>query len=108
MMLDEPMRPLPSRAGSARARLKVRTEDRNPQLWEHFEWLAATLMRLHPVLAFDLDAVYQTLDDRIAAFEADLRDLEAIRAVTASAPPTNRRRTGNRGLAAATPRQSTD
>jgi hypothetical protein len=68
---------------------RVRSEDANPSLWEHFEWLAATMVRIHPVLAFDRDSFDRTLAQRIASNEADLRDLEAMRTViVASQPPT--------------------
>jgi len=76
--------------------LRTRIDDANRDLYEHFEWIAATLVRLHPALAFDEAYVYRTLDDRIALAEADLRDLEAMRTTTASAPPTTRHRTVNR------------
>jgi hypothetical protein len=58
---------------------KVRTEDGNPDLWEHFEWLAATLVRLHPALAFDREAFQRNVGDYVALNEADLLDLEAMR-----------------------------
>jgi hypothetical protein len=74
--------------------LRMRIEDANHDLYEHFEWIAATLVRLHPALAFDQEYVYRTLDDRIAVVEADLRDMEAMRTVTASVPPTTGHRTG--------------
>ena len=59
--------------------LRVRTEDANPSFWEHFEWLAGTMVRLHPEAAFDQQAFDRRLDERITANEADLRDLEAMR-----------------------------
>jgi hypothetical protein len=72
--------------------LKARTMDVNPGLFEHFEWLAATMVRLHSALAFDQQRFMLTLADRLTAAEADLRDLEAMRAVTSVAPPTTGRR----------------
>jgi hypothetical protein len=65
-----------------------RTEDANPNLWEHFEWLAGTLVRIHPAAAFDQQLFGRTLEERIAAYEADLRDLEAMRALTVRLTPT--------------------
>jgi hypothetical protein len=62
---------------------KARMEDGNPQLFEHFEWLAATLVRLHPVMAFDQAAFERTLGGRLVAAQAELRDLEAMRAPVA-------------------------
>jgi hypothetical protein len=59
---------------------KVRAADANPELYEHFEWIAATLVRLHPALAFNQESFERTLGERIAQNEADLRDLEAMRA----------------------------
>jgi hypothetical protein len=61
--------------------LKVRTEDANPSFWEHFEWLAGTMVRLHPEAAFDQQSFDRRLKERITANEADLRDLEAMRRV---------------------------
>jgi hypothetical protein len=58
---------------------RVRTEGANPKFYEHFEWLAATMVRLHPVLAFDRETFDRTLQKSIAANEADLLDLEAMR-----------------------------
>ena len=58
---------------------RVRTEDANPGLYEHFEWLAGTLVRLHPALAFDRGSFDRTLETRIAGHESDLRDLEEMR-----------------------------
>jgi hypothetical protein len=84
--------------------LRVRTEDGNPQLFEHFEWLAATLVRLHPVLNPDPTSIYRTLDSTIAAFEADLRDMETIRGAVPSASPAHVRVTGSRTATATTPR----
>jgi hypothetical protein len=69
--------------------LKWRTEDANPDLWEHFEWLAGTIVRLHPAAAFDQQSFDRTLEQRIANNESDLRILEAMRTViVASQPPT--------------------
>ena len=68
--------------------VKVRAIDANPDLYEHFEWIAATLVRLHPVLAFDKASFERTLEERIAQNEADLRDLEAMRTVFTSASHT--------------------
>jgi hypothetical protein len=68
--------------------IKARTEDANPDFWEHFEWLAGTLVRLHPASAIDQQELDRTLGQRIAASEADLRDLEATRAVTVRVTPT--------------------
>lgn len=76
--------------------LSLRTLDANPDLFEHFEWLAATLVRLHPALAFDRESFDRTLEDRLASTEADLRDLEAMRTVIAFPPPTTGHRTGKR------------
>jgi hypothetical protein len=59
---------------------KVRLEDANPSFWEHFEWLARTLVRLHPAVAFDPESFDRTLKQRITTNEGDLRDLEAMRA----------------------------
>lgn len=64
--------------------MKVRIEDANPSLWEHFEWLAGTMVRIHPVLAFDRPSFDRTLAQRITSNESDLRDLEAMRTVTVS------------------------
>lgn len=72
---------------------KIRTADANPQLYEHFEWIAATLVRLHPALAFDREVFERTLGDRIATNEADLRDLEAMRTVIGSPPVMSGHRT---------------
>ena len=66
---------------------RTRVVDANAELFEHFEWLAATLVRLHPALGFDQAQFARTLPDRLAAAEADLRDLEAMRTVITSAPP---------------------
>jgi hypothetical protein len=63
-----------------------RTEYANPSLWEHFEWLAGTLLRIHPAAAFDQQLFGRTLDERIAAYEADLRDLEAMRTMVVASP----------------------
>ena len=76
--------------------LKARTVDANAGLFEHFEWLAATLVRLHPALAFDRESFDRTLEDRLASTEADLRDLEAMHTVIASVAPTAGHRTGRR------------
>jgi len=65
--------------------LKVRAEDANPNLWEHFEWHAGTLVRLHPTTAFDQQRFERTLEQRITANEADLRDLVAMRTVSSEA-----------------------
>ena len=68
---------------------RVRTDDGNPSFYEHFEWLAGVLVGLHPEMAFDRESFDRTLEQRIVAFEADLRDLEAMRTVVvASLPPT--------------------
>ena len=60
---------------------KIRTEDANPALWEHFEWLAGAMVRRHPAAAFDWAAFERTLESRITSNEADLRDLETMRGV---------------------------
>jgi hypothetical protein len=65
--------------------LRVRTEDANPSLYEHFEWLAGTLVRIHPAAAFDQHSFDRTLEQRITGNEADLRDLEAMRTVIVAA-----------------------
>jgi hypothetical protein len=70
---------------------KVRTDDGNPELFEHFEWLAGTMVRLHPQLAFDRERFEQTLETRVASTEADLRDLEAMRTSTPASPARTRR-----------------
>jgi hypothetical protein len=70
---------------------KARLIDANPKLFEHFEWLAATLVRIHPELAFDRQGFERTLEDRLLSTESDLRDLEAMRRVSASRPATTRR-----------------
>jgi hypothetical protein len=70
---------------------KVRTDDRNPHLFEHFEWLAATLVRLHPEVAFDPVQFARTLGDRLIATESELRDLVAMRSPITSRPATARR-----------------
>jgi len=76
---------------------RVRTVDANPELFEHFEWLAAALVRIHPGLAFDRESFDRTVGDRLASQEADLRDLEAMRTVMiASLPPKPGHRTGHR------------
>jgi hypothetical protein len=68
--------------------LRVRSSDANPELFEHFEWLAATVVQLHPATAFDREAFDRTLEDRVASSEADLHDLEAMRTVILrSLPP---------------------
>ena len=68
---------------------RVRTEGANPKFYEHFEWLAATMVRLHPVLAFDRETFDRTLLQSIASNEADLLDLEAMRTmIVASQQPT--------------------
>jgi hypothetical protein len=59
--------------------IKVRTEDANPSYYEHLEWLAMTLIRIHPESAIDQQALDRTFPQRIAASEAELRDLEAMR-----------------------------
>jgi hypothetical protein len=61
---------------------RVRALEANPQLFEHFEWIAATLVRRHPALAFDQASFTRTLQDRIVRTEADLRDLESMRGAT--------------------------
>lgn len=58
---------------------KVRVEDANPGLFEHFEWMAASLVRLHPALAFDQAEFERTVGDSVASLETALRDLEAMR-----------------------------
>jgi len=68
--------------------LRVRTEDANPSLWENFEWLAGTLVRLHPASAFDQESFDRTLEEHITVNEADLRDLEAMRTVIVATPHT--------------------
>jgi hypothetical protein len=65
---------------------KVRTLDANPNLFEHFEWLAATMVRLHPELAFDGELFERTLAERLVTTEADLHDLEAMRTPAVSRP----------------------
>jgi hypothetical protein len=65
---------------------KVRADEGNPQLFEHFEWLATTLVRLHPQLAFNAEFLARTIDERVASAEADLRDLVAMRSPAASRP----------------------
>jgi Domain of unknown function (DUF4760) len=67
---------------------RVRTEDANPTLWDNFEWLARTLVRIHPSTAFDQEAFERTVEQRITVNEADLRDLEAARMVTVRLTPT--------------------
>ena len=62
--------------------MRVRTEDANPSFWEHFECLAGTMVRIHPVLAFDRPSFERTLEQRITSNESDLRDLEAMRTMT--------------------------
>jgi hypothetical protein len=59
--------------------LRIRTEEGNPGLWEHFEWLAATIVRSHPAMALDQEAFERSLEQRIIASESALRDLEALR-----------------------------
>jgi hypothetical protein len=58
---------------------KVRVEDANPGRFEHFEWMAASLVRLHPALAFDQAEFERTVGDSVASLETALRDLEAMR-----------------------------
>jgi hypothetical protein len=65
---------------------RQRTEDANPSLWEHFEWLAGTLVRIHPAAAFDQQLFDRTLEERIASTEAALRDLEAMRTMIVVSP----------------------
>ena len=60
---------------------KQRTQDANPEYYEHFESLAATLVRLHPAVAFDQQSFDRSLGQRIAQYQADLYDLEAMRTV---------------------------
>jgi len=60
---------------------RLRSEDANPEYYEHFEWTAATLVRLHPSVAFDQAAFDRTLEARITQNQADLRDLEVMRTV---------------------------
>jgi hypothetical protein len=57
----------------------VRAGDTNPASYEHVEWIAAALMRLHPARAFDRESFVAELAQRIRNNEADLRDLEAMR-----------------------------
>ena len=58
-------------------------------VWADFEWLAGTLVRIHPEVAFNQQSFDQTLGDRIIGNEPDLRGLEAMRTViVASQPPT--------------------
>jgi len=59
--------------------MRARAEDANPTLWENFEWLARTLVQLHPATAFDQQSFERTLERQIAGNEADLRDLVAMR-----------------------------
>jgi hypothetical protein len=66
--------------------LRTRSSDANPDLFEHFEWLAAEVVHLHPATAFDRALFDRTLEDRVASTEADLRDLEAMRAMPESLP----------------------
>jgi hypothetical protein len=66
--------------------LRVRTEDNNPGFWENFEWLARTMVRIHPAVAFDQQSFDRSLAQRITLNEADLRDLEAMRGVTVAPP----------------------
>jgi hypothetical protein len=68
--------------------LRVRTEDANPTLWANFEWLARTLVQIHPSTAFDQEAFDRSVEQRITVNEADLRDLEAMRMVTVRLTPT--------------------
>lgn len=70
---------------------KVRTDDGNPELFEHFEWLAGAMVRLHPQLAFDRERFERGLEARVASAEAALHDLEAMRTPTVSKPATARR-----------------
>jgi hypothetical protein len=65
---------------------RVRALDANPNLFEHFEWLAATMVRLHPELAFNPELFERTLADRLAASEADQHALEAMRMPAESRP----------------------
>jgi hypothetical protein len=74
--------------------LRVRSVDANPELFEHFEWLAAALVMIHPGLAFDRESFDRTLEDRLAAQEADLRDLVATRTVMVMSSAPAGRRTG--------------
>jgi hypothetical protein len=67
---------------------KVRTADGNPHLFEHFEWLATTLVRLHPELAFDPVGFERGLAERLATTEGELRDLVAMRSPTTSRSAT--------------------
>ena len=59
---------------------RARLEDANPHFWEHFEWLAGALVRLHPSAAFDRETFERGLNQRIGANENDLRDAVAMRA----------------------------
>jgi hypothetical protein len=65
---------------------KVRTADANPHLFEHFEWLAATLVRLHPELAYDAVVFERGLAERLLTTEGELLDLVAMRSPIASGP----------------------
>jgi hypothetical protein len=76
--------------------MRVRAEDANPGLWENFEWLAGTLVRLHPASAFDQQSFARTLEQHITVNEADLRDLEAMRTVMVASLAPTERRTGHR------------
>lgn len=72
--------------------LRVRTDDADPGVLANFEWLARTLVRLHPAAAFSQERFDRTLEQRISANEADLRDLVAMRtAPGASSAPTGHR-----------------
>jgi hypothetical protein len=71
---------------------RVRTEDANPAFWEHFEWIAGALVKVHPAAAFDQRSFDRSLEQRIAINEADLRDLVAMRtAIDPPAAPAGRR-----------------
>jgi hypothetical protein len=79
--------------------MKARIDDANPAFWEHFEWLAGSLVRIHPESAIDQRALDRTLEQRIATSLADLRDLEAMRGVREApsgptAPRTTKRTSG--------------
>ena len=76
--------------------LRVRTEDANPRFWENFEWLAQAQVRIHPVVAFDQERFERSLNERITMNEADLRDLEAMRAGTVARPEPAGHRTAKR------------
>lgn len=59
---------------------RVRVEAGNPGYWEHFEWLAGVMVKMHPALRFDQGRFEQGLASRIAGLENELQDLAAMRA----------------------------